>query len=272
MHASYNGLNYQISVALPEDYHSHNNDYPVLFGLDANMEFGTLVETARNLNAMWMTEKIIIVGIGYDVQSSWNDVMPQRSLDLTPTQDEHWLHERNIANEKYGLPLYLGTGGAESFLKFIRHDLIPYIEKNYRVKKHGRAIFGHSFGGLFASYALFQEQPIFEKFIIGSPSLWWGANHENEGAIFLQEESFSKTNAGLNAEVFLSVGALEESPEDARFQMISNVRKLEEILKSRHYKGLTLTTKIMEEEHHMSVIPSQINHGLRTIYPKNTNN
>ncbi|VUD41644.1 Ferri-bacillibactin esterase BesA [Thalassocella blandensis] len=266
MQSRSNNLTYQISIALPENYRANETKYNVLYAVDANMEFGTLVETARNLRAMWMIEDLVIVGIGYNVKGGWNNVMPQRSLDLTPTVDQNWLNERNTHNLHHQLPEYMGTGGAEAFLSFISKELIPHIEKNYRVKQEGRALFGHSFGGLFATYALLQDTPVFERFIIGSPSLWWGKTDLQEGAIFLQEQRYASQNASLNAKVFLAVGALEESPEDVRFAMISNVEKLAATLQQRQYQELTLSTRIFANEHHMSVIPAQISYGLRAIY------
>ena len=50
--------------------------------------------------------------------------------------------------------LYEKLTGRE-FLQFIADELSPYIEKNYRARETGRVLAGHSFGGLFALYALF---------------------------------------------------------------------------------------------------------------------
>lgn len=257
-----NGRQYQISVALPENYYTSDTSYNVLFAVDANMEFGTVVEAARNIAAMRSIENLVIVGIGYPVGLGWNNVMPQRSLDLTPSIDDEWLQSSNENNRKYNLPLYLGTGDAKGFLNFIAQELIPNIEDNYRVKKNGRGLFGHSFGGLFATYSLLQESSPFERYIIGSPSLWW-----DDGATFLQEKEFASNNKNLKAKVFFAVGGLEEvAPEDARFAMVSNLNKLQQILEGRNYEGVQLKSRIIEDEHHMSVISATVSHGIRYIY------
>ena len=49
MDASSTGAEYQISVALPLGYGESNDSYNVLVGVDANGQFGTLVEMARSL-------------------------------------------------------------------------------------------------------------------------------------------------------------------------------------------------------------------------------
>jgi predicted alpha/beta superfamily hydrolase len=43
------GRTYQISVSLPENYATFTETYPVLYAVDANTQFGTVVETARRL-------------------------------------------------------------------------------------------------------------------------------------------------------------------------------------------------------------------------------
>ena len=51
----------------------------------------------------------------------------------------------------------LETGGAENFLKFLKNELIPHIEKNYPVTNY-RTLIGHSFGGLFTINTLIHHQ------------------------------------------------------------------------------------------------------------------
>ena len=54
---------YQISVALPAGYREQNKVYPVLYAVDANTEFGTLVETARSMEDDDLIPNIVFVGI-----------------------------------------------------------------------------------------------------------------------------------------------------------------------------------------------------------------
>jgi len=49
MTSSKTGRPYQVSVALPRGYEASSASYPVLYALDANGEFGIVVETARLL-------------------------------------------------------------------------------------------------------------------------------------------------------------------------------------------------------------------------------
>src|SRR6185369_6618719 len=64
------------------------------------------------------------------------------------------------------------AGGADNFLKFFETELIPQIEKQYRVQPY-RIFAGHSFGGLFAIHALITKPKLFNSYVAVSPSLQW---------------------------------------------------------------------------------------------------
>ncbi len=48
--------------------------------------------------------------------------------------------------------------------------------------------------------------------------------------------------------------------------MVSNLRRLETVMKSRSYAGLDLTTVLLQDETHLSAIPATISRGLRTVF------
>jgi len=63
-------------------------------------------------------------------------------------------------------------GGASNFLQFFKQELIPSIESKYRVHPY-RVLVGHSFGGLFATYALTEEPDLFDAMVAISPSVFF---------------------------------------------------------------------------------------------------
>jgi predicted alpha/beta superfamily hydrolase len=259
--SSITGRTYQISVALPRGYQEADTSYPVLVALDANMQFGTVVEAVRSLG--WFTEipELLVVGIGYPVGRGWNAAGP-RAVDLTPTEDQDRLDK--FAKEYPAWPVLEGSGGAPGFLRFIREELIPIIERDYKASSQGRALYGHSLGGLFAAYALFKGESTFHRFIIGSPSLWW-----DNRLIFEYEEAYASSHDSLPARVFLSAGLSEEEVGDEiqnPFAGVSNLRDLSEVLDRRAYIDLTWQTHVFEGETHLSVIPATISRGLRFVY------
>jgi predicted alpha/beta superfamily hydrolase len=52
----------------------------------------------------------------------------------------------------------------------LRDEIIPLVERSYRITDD-RGIMGHSLGGLFAAYALFEAPDLFRRYGILSPSL-----------------------------------------------------------------------------------------------------
>ncbi len=67
-------------------------------------------------------------------------------------------------------------------------ELIPYVNRAYRVDPDDKTIMGLSFSGLFPTYLLFTETDLFEHYVIVSPSLWW-----DDGVIFCYEEESTAT-------------------------------------------------------------------------------
>jgi predicted alpha/beta superfamily hydrolase len=256
---------YQISVALPDGYTKEHTPYPVLYMADANGEFGTVVETARLLAFGKDIPDLVIVGIGYpNPGQGFKASNAARTLDLTPVEDPAWVRAQEKLSMERGLPPAQTSGWASAFLMFIRNELVPSIEKTYNVSRQDRAWFGHSFGGLFGAYALFHNDGLFNRFIIGSPSLWW-----NNRTILSIEDSFGASKKPLPAKLFFAVGLLEQSmaPE---MPMVSDLREFSDRLKRRNYAGLELQTHFFEDEDHGSVVAGTISKGLRYIYSNST--
>jgi len=237
------GQEYKIFVALPHSYTDADKSYAVLYVLDGNWAFGLITETIRLLQLGEELPETIIVGIAYPVNDV-GEIRRLRARDYTPTVDR-----RPEAVESDG------TGGAGNYLRFIRQELMPFIQSNYRVNPEVKAIAGSSFGGLFALYTLFHHPDTFNRYIIGSPSIGW-----DEGVTLAYESGFAANNADLSAKVFMSLGGLEN--EDT----IANMQRLAGTLEDRGYDGLELTTYIFEHETHLSVPPAAMSRGLRVVF------
>lgn len=233
------GRDYKVSVALPANYSETGDPYRVLYVTDANAEFGIAVETAR-LNA----PGTMVVGIGYDDPGQGFAASGvRRTLDLTPTE----------------ITADVPTGGAPEFLEFLRSELVPHIESEFHADPDDRALMGHSFGGLFATYALLHNDGLFDRFVIASPSIWW-----DDRTILDTEAAYAEANDSLDARVFLSVGELEETTSG--FPMTSDMTNFARTLQSRDYDGLELGATVFPDETHLSVIGAAFSRGLRFIY------
>ncbi len=235
IHSSHVSQEYSISIGLPPTYANPNTRFPVLYILDGNVEFPLMKSICELL---WLGREIseaILVGIGYPT-SNLDEMLPLRTRDLTPTARGP------------------GTGGAEAFLLFIHHELIPFVDRDYRTDPGLGIMFGDSRGGLFALYALFSAPGLFHRYLIVSPSIWW-----DERAVFELERNYAKQHSDLTALVCMSAGALENK------RMVANVIKLRRALRTRQYPSLTLAVHILQGETHYSVIPAAVCRGLKTI-------
>lgn len=245
---------FSIFVALPHTYAQEpHRVYPVVYVLDGSAVFGIVTQTVRLLDFVNDLREMVIVGIGYPNVSTFKDTMGFRTRDLTPSEC-NWYENQYKASAPEA-PEHAGEGEAAKFLQFIREELMPFINTNYRTLPEDNALVGYSFGGLFGLYTLFNQPDMFKRYLICSPSVWW----DNEMIIQL-EKNFAASNDDLAAWLYMSVGGNE--PE----YMIADMYKMTNALRSRQYKSLEITTRFFEGESHMSVFPAFISRGLRVAF------
>jgi hypothetical protein len=222
--------------------------------LDANYYFGMVTDIVRSMSWCGMTQDAIVVGIGYvaeaPLEEAWHDVMAMRTHDLTPGQDEEYEERRSE-----DLKREVKTGGADKFLEFIDTELIGMVEGNYRVDEHERTLAGHSLGGLFAQFAMFQKPTLFKNFVACSPSTW-----HKDRVILDHEDLYASRRKSLPARLYITVGELEENPETG---MVSGMYRLASQLESREYKRFFMEKRLFPDEDHCTVIAPSFQAGLK---------
>lgn len=241
LHSAIVGDDYVISVALPAGYAASHSNYPVLYVTDANSNFAAAVRTAGRLMQRKELPPTIVVGIGYRTDSLARIL---RLRDMTPD------HDPAIRRSH--------AGRSSVFLRFIREELMPYIQKNYRASPN--AVYaGMAIGGVFGLYVLFHAPETFKSYLIASPSVWYDSS-----VIFKYTQEYTQTHHDLKAGVYLSAGAREET-EAGFTRMETNVKKLAALLDNKHYPGLRMQTQVLEGETHFSVFPTALSNGLRFL-------
>jgi predicted alpha/beta superfamily hydrolase len=269
MRSKVSGREYRISIALPYAYFDSPNKswpvdnplekWPVVYLTDANWYFGMVTDLVRITTWCGSTTDAIIVGIGYpqdkDVAEAMRDSGALRRSDFLPVRDEKVEQE---ASKELGRKVV--TGDADNFLEFIKQELIPTIESEFKADPKRRILAGHSYGGLFSAFALLKEPGLFESYIVASPSLGYGDQY-----VFKQEEEYARSHKKLPANVYLCVGGLEESTESF---MVSNMIRFGAILEGRKYKGLSLVRQIFPNENHCEVVPLCFQAGLKRALKK----
>lgn len=170
------GYPYQIFVSVPKGTPPAEG-YPVLYVLDGNAVFAGFAETRRILDYMKSDlGKTIIVGIGYKTDGAYD---ARRVFDFVAD------FQKPIMPAQQPLTKYK-AGGREQFARFILDRLRPELARRYRVNPHRQALFGHSFGGLFALYMLYNHPTELHAIVAASPSIWW-----NDQSILAEERAFA---------------------------------------------------------------------------------
>lgn len=230
------GRDYDLYIKLPGDYGKNKDQkYPVLYVLDGQWDFKLLDSVYGGLFYDKFVPDIIIVGVTYSGASPNYDSL--RAMDYTPT----------------AVSQVPGSGGGPKFLAFLKGELIPFIERNYRADAAGRVLLGSSYGGLFALYAMFAEPGLFSGFISASPAV----PYDNRFS-FKQELEYFGKRQDLPVRLYLAVGEQE--------QLAQPVKEFMQVLSGRNYKGLKMQTRVIEGERHASNKPEVYNRGMRYVF------
>ena len=239
-------LTYPLFIKLPKSYKKQKNKrYPVIYLTDALYAFQIVSGATRfpmNFNSM---EEAIIVGISYAKGSKGSS---SRVRDYTPTFNEQWKNK---------------TGDAKQHALFIENTVFNYIDTNYRTDIANRTFIGNSLGGLFGTYILLNKSKMFKNYILGSPSYWW----DNE-YIYKQEAEFVKRDIAINANVFISIGALETQEFGASYNMVADAQRFYNKMLKWQPNNLNVKLLVIPEANHMTAFPTTAIQGLQWVLGK----
>ena len=234
--SSSTGRDYELYIHLPSNYaQDQTRKYPALYILDGQWDFKLMDSVLGGLVYDKFVPEMILVGITYPGEHA--DYNALRAMDYTPVP-------------AHGLK---GSGDGPKFLKFVKTELVPFIESNYRADASRRFLQGSSLGGLFTLYALFSDPGFFSGYIAANPAVTNG-----EGYAFKQEAEYARTHKELPAKLYLVVGGLEE--------LNAPVEEFIQTVRSRSYAGLKLETRVVEGERHAGNKPEIYNRGLRFVF------
>jgi len=250
---------YLINVATPPSYNATGKPCPVVYVTDGGPAFLALSAVVPMLQLAGELKPFITVGMTYDVENSM-DAMTLRTRDLTHCAGDMVMDPESTPEWMKKLPV-AKPGGAANFLEFINGQVKPLIQQHYNTAPDEDIYAGYSLGGLFGLYTLFNKPDSFNRYVIGSPSIWW-----NKKDILTHEQSYSESHRDLNASVYLSAGRLEESEKKPdQYGMVSNLLALVKTLEARKYEHLNLTHQVIADETHMSCHPVALVRGLRKV-------
>jgi predicted alpha/beta superfamily hydrolase len=158
LHSNILGEERKIWVYLPEGAKDTSKRFPVLYLLDGDAHFSSVVGMIQQLsgvNGNTICPDMIVVGIPNT----------DRTRDLTPTHSLLFPDGSKSNDLK-------SSGGGEKFESFIQKELMPHIDSLYPVAPY-KMLVGHSFGGLTVMNIMVHHPDMFNTYVAIDPSMWW---------------------------------------------------------------------------------------------------
>ncbi|WP_457808522.1 alpha/beta hydrolase [Kushneria sp. EE4] len=225
---------YRITVAVPRKAPPEAG-YTPIYLLDGNAALAELDE--QDLKAMDDAEPPVLIALGYDTDARFD--VEARQWDYTPKRSD----QAPIVNDRH--PERRG-GGADDFIGLLNDTLMAEAERDLPINTSNRAIWGHSFGGLFVMHALFTRPALFDHWYVASPTLHWNGYQvleeagrfqwppDRHGSVLLMRGDAELNrrgpyaNGGSDKQVNDQLAALahrmDSAPElDARFEVLEGL-------------------------------------------------
>jgi predicted alpha/beta superfamily hydrolase len=256
------GEPFRISVGLPPSYSDSSSRYPVLYVLDGDICFGTLLETCRLRGRASEIDEVIVVGIGYPLGTDAAVRSARRLYDFSVADwDRDTPAARHLDEVITARGQVLRFGGAGDLLDLLTERVQPLVNARYRSDPGDQALFGHSAGGNFVGHCLFRRTGAFSKYIAGSPAFTF-----NDWDVFRLEESYAQTHDDLPVTMYLAA-ASDEARQMAISAIVSGTARMAETLELRKYPGLKLTCEFIPGRSHGSVFTDIMQRGLEVCWP-----
>lgn len=253
----FQGRTYPVWVDVPASYHANQRDYPMLLVTDAPYAF-PLIRSIRNRVGQQgrNIEDFILVGLAYPDTDTPAD---SRSRDYT-TSDVKARPAKS--SESYSAPVY---GNAPAFAGFITNQVLPLLQRQYRLDRQRRIYLGHSYGALLGTYLLLHQPEHFSHYVLSSPSLWFDQHRLlGEAPALLRA-----LPAGTQAKVWLYSGGFEQPGPSARHNkttnLVGDMQRFSSMLAP--VKGLQVTTQVLDGEDHLTVFPPMVTRAMLDILP-----
>ena len=215
--------------------------FPVIYVLDGAGYFHYVKDTIRlqsRNSPKTGVNAAIVVGICHDESA----MRTRRFYDFTAQAAEYKYPKRMNAR----IPEQVG--GGEDFQRFIEEELKPKLESEYAINRNKQTLFGHSLGGYFVLWNLFNKKS-YQNYIAISPSIWW-----NDHELMYMSERFLMSEYEAHR-LFIAVGEKEGHM----------VQDAETIAENLLVAKLSVDFYVAEDENHASVVPTVVSRALRFV-------
>jgi enterochelin esterase-like enzyme len=145
LHSSVLGEDRVLQVHLPNGYTSGGGAYPVVYVFYSDWVEGYYAQLVNDLYHLTMDRMPPVILVGVPNTQRYRDLLP-------------WPRERALGEE----------GRADRFLRFVREELLPFVEAEYRTKPF-RVFVGPQTAAVFGLYTLLEAPGTFQAFVLNDP-------------------------------------------------------------------------------------------------------
>jgi uncharacterized protein len=214
-------------IGLPDDYHSTTKAYPVFYKLDGDeRSFAKTQSELKTLQDARQIPPMILVAIPNT----------DRDRDMLPV----------------AIPGRRNSGGSDKFLRFVREEMIPFVEEHYRTSGFS-IVMGTSNTALFAVYTFINQPSTFDAYLASSPMI----GHSPE-LVRATTEALLSRKPRLDNSLYIIYGD-EDSPD-----VTQTVPGFVAQIKANMPEGLRLEHVVLPGEGHVPA--SSLTRGTRWIF------
>ncbi len=227
IHSINTGTDYFIKIWFPQGYNDSIKSYPVLYLLDGDHMFAMVTDIVQYLYYGHFVPKLIIVSPAYG-----SKLLPKEG-------------GKNMRNRDFD-PFTLG---AEKYLRFLREELIPYVETHLKADSTDRTLLGGSQGAYFGFYALFQEPTLFRRYIVLEGF---------DDRFFDVEVDYARRHTDLPVKLILAEG------------LPKRIAEFSDVIAKRNYAGLEMEFENLNNVEHFATPGEALTTGIKLAYSKKT--
>jgi len=136
-----------LQVHLPREYSPEGPGYPVVYVFYSDRVEGYFAQLVNDLYHLSMDRMPPAIVVGVPNTQRYRDFLP-------------WPRERALGEE----------GRADQFLRFLREEMIPFVDAEYRTKPF-RVMVGPQAAAVFGLYTLLEAPGTFQAFVLNDPCM-----------------------------------------------------------------------------------------------------
>ncbi|MEO1438058.1 MAG: alpha/beta hydrolase-fold protein [Bacteroidota bacterium] len=145
------------------------------------------------------------------------------------------------------------TGAVPLFVAFLSEELFPELAARYRVQPNDRAIYGHSYGGLFGACAFLEHTDLFNRYLILGHFLWFKDQ--------VLPDRLEERSPPIDRCTRLFMEPMELDREIYQYQ-----EAVMGVLRRRKVENVIIHSEVVSNETHRTIFGVGLTNGLRFIY------